>query len=197
MDILKEKLETAIDTKNYSWVREQANNLNWVIISRYKFLTPDFLEEFEYYIHWNLVRVREIPEPLLEKYITVIAKHQGLFYVKLPESFMRKHHKRFNWYEISSLQTLSEDFMRDFKDYVDWTQVSINQTMSYEFVIEFLDYLCVPSIFKYNRNTSNLLPFDFIISHLNAIPTDVHVKYLFLQLTKSQINILNEILKIQ
>lgn len=100
--------------KEYLKIIEENNN-DWKEISKFKYLTEDFIREFQDKVNWLLV-----------------SKNQ-----KLSESFIREFQDKVNWSIISSSQILSEDFIIEFKDKVNWDIIFVYQSLSNEFIEKF------------------------------------------------------------
>jgi hypothetical protein len=90
---------------------------NWYNFSNYKYLSEDFIREFQDEVSWTTISINQ----------------------KLSEPFIKEFQYKVNWEYISRYQKLSEDFIREFKDKVDWTYISKYQNLSEAFIREFKD----------------------------------------------------------
>jgi len=108
--------------------------ISWLDISRYFYLSEDFMTEFQERLHWDVVSEVQ----------------------RLSENFIRECKDKVSWTNISYSQILSEDFIIEFKDRVNWEWICTSQTLSNDFIEKYEEYIVWHSlIMNYNVNLSN------------------------------------------
>jgi hypothetical protein len=91
----------------------------WVKISRFKFLTEDFIRKNASKLDWDF-----------------ISQYQNLSF-----DLVKDYQKSVNWDEITKNQNYGIYFIEEFKDKLNWFYLSYNKSFSYSGIRRYKDYL--------------------------------------------------------
>jgi hypothetical protein len=147
---------------------EFTSRIYWSQIQQFGQIDPQVLRK--YYSNFDaasiLSRVRDIPEDIIEKYISlssnarVAIEHQALsepllnklwagykgvicLYQHLSEGFLREHCDTLDWRIVSTYQALSESFVNDFAAAISWTGLIRNRMTDIPFEMYFAHYTII------------------------------------------------------
>lgn len=154
---LKQKL------KNY-WIIIK-HNFDWEEISKYQYLTEDFIEKYQDKVNWKSISYYQyyLSEEFLEKHIEkidfggIIGDDGRFFYF----NFIEKHLDRLtkaNWKNLVRYQILSESFMEKYQDKLDWMLIARYQFFGYSFFEKYRHKLPL-QICKSNYKVKNIVEY--------------------------------------
>lgn len=124
--------------------------MNWIQISKYKYLCEDFIEKYADKVDWYYISMdQHLSENFIDKHTDKVDWNQISIYQNLSEDFIDKHTDKANWYFISIYQKLSEDFIDKHTDKIDWYSISKYQKLSEDFIDKHTDKVGRYSISKY------------------------------------------------
>ena len=114
------------------------DDVEWVNISKYRFLSESFIREFSDKVDWGWIsEYQKLSESFIREFSNKLDWWSISTYQKLSENFIREYQDKVYWSNISYNQKLTENFIREFKNKVDWYLISEYQTLSPEFKKEF------------------------------------------------------------
>ena len=115
-------------------IKELISDLKEIVGNDYK----DFVDiEFEY-VNWIAIsKYKYLPEYFIEKYIDELDWYYISGIQKMSDNFIEKYKDKLEWDEFCHNQVLSEEFIDKYRDYVDWQEVSIYQNLSEEFISKY------------------------------------------------------------
>lgn len=100
-----------------SFVRRNANKINWGNVCRSVCLSENFMREFDNKLKWMVVsRYQKLSEQFMDDYADKLCWANVFAYQKLSEAFLRKHVDKDSWSLIAVYQKLSEPFIIEFMD---------------------------------------------------------------------------------
>lgn len=153
-----ERLEYLNKTLNTNYT--SLNEVNWYDISSYRYLSEDFIREFQNEVNWIPISIHQ---KLSESFIREFQDKINWYGIScchpnfLSENFIREFNDKLNWNCISKNQKLSEDFIREFQDKVDWEYISIYQKLSETFIKEFKYKIHWDNISKYQKLSKDFI----------------------------------------
>ena len=85
------------------------NNYEWIEISKFKYLTEEFMEKYQNEIVWGCISE----------------------FQKLSEDFIEKYQNKIDWYFVSKCQYLSGEFINKHKKRMDFYYMSKQNKINY------------------------------------------------------------------
>src|SRR5574344_622763 len=146
------------------------DEIDWVQLSQYKYLSEEFIAAFKNELDWNCISNCQ-SEILSEDFIDKYKKYLNYSYVcskkQLSEDFIRNHSEDIDWHTISIYQNLSKDFIKEFKDKIDFYYLfRDNKYLTKDAAIEFSDNFYFPEVFNKHSGEKN---FMFSIDEIKSL----------------------------
>lgn len=131
------------------FIRENADRLDWDIVTRRQEISESFAEEMTTHLNWQILcRCKDLSEKFIERNSYLVDWDSVFVSQKLSENFIIRNENRVTWDLICRYQKLSEGFIRRHLDKIFWKDLCIGQTLSDDFIREHANLVHWPSIFS-------------------------------------------------
>ena len=117
----------------------EMEEIEWLLLSRQKKLSEDFIRIFKDKVTWEYVSKEQIlSEDFIQEFADKVDWVAISSYQSLSEQFIIKNKDKVKWYFISKNQNLSDNFLIEYKKNIDWNWYFYNQEASYPIIQKFI-----------------------------------------------------------
>ena len=168
--------------------RSAPNIINWDKITSHYYITISFAKEFQQYLRWDIINMKELSEDFIERFSYLLDWNSISLIQNLSESFIERHVYEINWSSLSMNHMFSYNFIEKHKDRINWSIISDSKSLSEEFIERFKNELDLSKI-----SCNILLSESFIEKHKdildwNAISSYQDLSESFIIKMKDRIN---------
>jgi len=190
---------------NCDFLEENIDNLNWIELTKNKYIPFNFLSKYQDYISWEFFCYRQdIPISFISDHLNEINWDHSDFPEEFIEEIMKtKNEKKLNWNIISQSKNISVDFYEKYINKLNWYLICENETIPYTFFEKYsrhpiyykrIDYINLsenPNIpLLFFENNLNYIDWDSLTAHKNLsvefIEKYNHLYWDFSQLSRNE-----------
>lgn len=146
-------LDLECDVDSFETVVSSRWKNMWTDISRYRYLSEDFIRHFKDKLDWLFISAcQKLPEEFIREFQNKVYWMQISAFQELSEDFIREFRHKVNWDIIPREHKVSENLIREFQNEINWRGVSMFQELSEDFIREFRHKVDWDLMLTCNRN---------------------------------------------